>query len=997
MRLSTAVPHAQGATGRVLRATDEANGREVAIKVLRGDDPLWAKRMAREAEALKRLRHRHICPILAVTEYDAQPAIVLPFIDGEPIDRALANADLKSRLAVMRDVIAAVQSAHHEGIIHRDLKPANVLVERIDGRPHAWVLDFGLARRVNDHSLTAQGQILGTPGYLAPEQAQGRPADVRSDIYALGVMLFELLSGRLPYAGSSHAELLLAAVSRDAPSLRSLDPTIPVAVAQVVQKCLERKPSLRYASAGELHDDLLAIEQGRAVNARSIGPLYRMRRRIIHSPLLSAAISLALVAILVAGWVSWRATERQSAVITQGRALEQRVLAVERDLQLIYSKPTHDIRAEVDALTRQALIEAEQLASVTTGPVAAAAQASVGRLHLAIGDTAGAVEPLERAWYAGQRDAELVRSLREAHAALYLDALASARRLQDESAYAAAAALAEQQHGSMARRLLAEAESDDPYAAALLARLDGDLDGALAALSIAENALWPVPAWLLSLRLLLDEASRLHHQGEFEGMAAMIARAGPLADQLSDRVRSHPEAWRLGCRLDELEVALAIAGTTSTDGSLPRCQTLRQIDPDRLANRLTAASAYSRLSRYQRLRAEDPRAAISTGLDWLADAGESAEIDGQRGALLLSLANYRQQVEGRDALDLLQQSAAALRRAVGADPGNPAYLSDLAAALRALGSALYIANQDGDAAFAEAVSVLANAADRHPEYLFVERELISLLTWQAYERYIRGGEAQAIVDQALQRAARATLRWPDSASLHAARGMAARTAAEYQLQSGLDPTTAAELGLAAFERSLAIQPEDFAARFNQSGIPILMAQYALSRGAPVQPWINLLDEQLGALRTLIDNPDEIATQVGFRHALAAHSELALGRWPDQLLSQARERLGVGLSNEWDRPQALLAMGGLALRQHRAAKRMQTLDLSLLAADLALLGEGLREAPQLHELRLQRAALIELGCRSGLKVAICAIDPGQERQRALDGNPLLAAAYPEPGV
>ena len=993
MRLTTAVPHAQGATGSVLRATDEASGREVAIKVLRTDDPLWARRMAREAEALKRLRHPHICPILAVTEYDGQPALVLPFIDGEPIDQALARSDIDTRLSVMRDVVAAVQAAHDEGVIHRDLKPGNVLVEWVDGRPHAWVLDFGLARSVDDASLTAEGQILGTPGYLSPEQAQGRAADVRSDIYSLGVMLFELLSGRLPHAGTSHAELLLAAVSRDAPSLKSLDPSIPVALAQVVQKCLERRPSLRYASARALQDDLVAVAQGKTVGARGIGPLYRLRRRVISSPLLAAAIVLAVLASLATAWVSWRAAENQSAVVAQGRALEQRVLAVERDLQLIYTKPTHDVRGEVAAVTRQALAEAERLATVTTGPVAAAAQAAVGRLHLALGDVSGALEPLERAWYAGLRDPEVTRGLGGVHAALYLDALAAARRQQDESAHIAAVERAERQHGERARQLLAMSGADDSYVSALLARLDGDLARALAMLDAAEDALWPVPSWLLSLRLLLDEASRLHHQGEFAAMAGMLERARPLAAKLGDRVRSHPEAWRLGCHLDELEIALAMGGSGSADPSLSRCETLRQIDPDRPAHRLTAAAAHSQLSRYRRLHAEDPLPAINAGIEWLQGAGDSAQVDGLRGALLLLHAQHRAQVEGQSALDLLREAADALRRAVATDPDNPTFLSDLAATLRALGTELYSANEDGDIAFAEAARMLGAAAERHPDYLFVERELISLLTWQAYERYIRGRDAESILDRAMQRAARATRKWPNASTLHAVRGMAARTQAEYQLQAGQDPKEAAMLGLAAFDRSLEIQPKDFSARFNQSGIPILLAQHALRSGSEVAPWIELLDRQLQELSRLVENPDEIAIQFGIRHALAARALLAEERWPAELIAKARERLGVALGSDWDRVQAQLALGGLALSQHRTASRTDRLDLALLDADLSTLGEALREGPELHELRLQRAALIEFACGAGLSGAVCAIDPAKERERALEGNPLLAASHP----
>ncbi|MCB1643436.1 MAG: serine/threonine protein kinase, partial [Xanthomonadales bacterium] len=544
------------------------------------------------------------------------------------------------------------------GIIHRDLKPGNVLLAQRDGRLHPWVLDFGLARGPDDATLTVEGQILGTPGYLSPEQAQGLPADTRADVYSLGVMLFEALTGRLPHTADGATGHLLATVALDAPAVNQLDPSLPSALARVVQQCLERNPADRYADAGALRQDLDALLAGQRVQARSVGAWYRWRRRLRRSPWLSASAALLLLLLLSGGWSAWRQAQATRAAAEQGRQLEQRVAGIERELQLIHTQPTSDIRAAVATVSSQALDEAESLARVSTGAIAASAQAAAGRIYLAIGDPQAAIEPLERAWYAGLQDPQLGAMLGQAHAAAYLDALALAQRQQDPVARAEALQAAEQEHGEPARRFLQQSVESEPMARALLARLEGDLPGALRALEIQTHSTWPIPPWLLALRLRLEHATRLLDEGATDALQAELANIAPLLQKLVDRVRSHPEAWQLGCRSDALAVALSGLRSAATTPELSHCDGLERIDPDALPHRLAGAEAWSRLARLQLQRGEDPRAAISRGLSWLERPGlsepapaQNARWLGLRGGLLLLQANHQQQVLGKRATE----------------------------------------------------------------------------------------------------------------------------------------------------------------------------------------------------------------------------------------------------------------------------------------------------------------------------------------------------------
>src|SRR5690606_14847200 len=154
-------------------------------------------------------------------EYNGEPAIVMPFIEGEFLDLAAARLPLRERIELLLPVIDAVAAAHASGLVHRDLKPSNILVEtRVDGALHPWVLDFGIARAIDDATLTSDGSAIGTPGYMAPEQVRGEKVlDPRCDVYALGVLLFRLLAGQLPLPAETPAQLMLNTATLDAPRL----------------------------------------------------------------------------------------------------------------------------------------------------------------------------------------------------------------------------------------------------------------------------------------------------------------------------------------------------------------------------------------------------------------------------------------------------------------------------------------------------------------------------------------------------------------------------------------------------------------------------------------------------------------------------------------------------------------------------------------------------------------------------------------------------------
>ena len=257
----------EGGMGEVYRARDTRLNRDVAIKVISArviGDAERVSRFRREAELLASLNHPNVAHVYGVELSDAGPALVMELVDGRSLDRLTAGQPMPvaDAIAIARQIAAALEAAHERAIVHRDLKPANVMVS---GTGAVKVLDFGLAKAVgpentagsdvaNSPTLTAAatgiGVILGTAAYMSPEQAKGRLVDRRADIWAFGVLLFELLAGRRPFDGDSVSEVL-ASIIRDEPRWDALPPDLPPAVRRLLRRCLDKDPTRRLRDIAE--------------------------------------------------------------------------------------------------------------------------------------------------------------------------------------------------------------------------------------------------------------------------------------------------------------------------------------------------------------------------------------------------------------------------------------------------------------------------------------------------------------------------------------------------------------------------------------------------------------------------------------------------------------------------------------------------------------------------------------------------------------------------
>ncbi|WP_242344961.1 serine/threonine-protein kinase [Anaeromyxobacter terrae] len=310
----------RGAMGCVYRARHIRLGREVAIKVLNPEyvaRPDVVERFFREARVVNDIDHEHIVEVTDFVEAPGLAYLVMELLEGASLrelmtQRGRKYPPLNRMLRIMTQVCEALEAAHEKGVVHRDLKPDNIFVVERDGADFVKVLDFGVAKLRDpvDHAATSAGMVLGTPHYMAPEQALGRDVDRRADIWAAGVVLYELLSGKVPFTAPSFVELAIFIREQPQKALPRRTPRgerIPAWLAAVLTKSLEKRPDDRFESMATLAKALRAP---------------RRRRTIVRSrSLLAAVASAAIVATGAAVAVRFGVTRNLGAALESGRTL----------------------------------------------------------------------------------------------------------------------------------------------------------------------------------------------------------------------------------------------------------------------------------------------------------------------------------------------------------------------------------------------------------------------------------------------------------------------------------------------------------------------------------------------------------------------------------------------------------------------------------------------------------------------------------------------------
>lgn len=940
-----------GGMGTICKAWEPALCRHVAIKLLRGDDPERAARFAREAQAQARVEHDDVCRVFDVgTTPDGKPYIVMQYIAGVTLGEVREELSPEEALGLVRRVAEAVHAAHGTGLIHRDLKPGNVMVERTpDGGFRPYVLDFGLAQDQLAPGLTRTGIAMGTPQYMAPEQASGGAVDRRTDVWALGAVLYELISGRTPFAAASELDTLMRVVTEDPAPLRSVAPDAPADVETIVMKCLSRDPERRYDTARALADDLGRFLDGEPIGARPPSLGYVLGRKLRKHRTVVALTTAFLLVLASVGGAALASRLRQQERTALAQRFGQEVAAVEGEVRWVRALPLHDTSKELaGARDRLEAIRetVRRRGRLAEGP----AWAAVGRGRLALGDAAGAREDLQRAWDAGYRPAEVAESLGRALGELYGRGRLEAARIPSADLRGARLAQLDRDLREPALGLLRALPPGSSSSAALVGGLvalyERRFDDALArAREAAGETRVSYEALRLEADVYLQRGDAHLESGRTGEAGADLAAAGAALARAADMARSdatvhEAEAFRL-LRVLELEVQSGRPHEATGALALAAAERAIAADPTRATAWARKAAVYQKLAEAATRRGEDVAPLVERALDAArsAVAADAGAADGHSvlGMAFLFEAMHVRRRRGEDPRPALDQAAAAYDRAVALSGGSVLPLMNRGTVLAVKVDDLLSRDEDPRAAVEEALAAFRRVLAVREEITAAHYNMAMLAQRLADWQAARGVDPRPALAEALAAARRASSLNPALPQPPNVEGAVHEALARWSLAGGEDPSAELDLALEAFGRALERNPAYAFSHSNSCLAAALRARWEHESGRAAEAWLQRAEASCA--KALAINPkgmDEAHNNLAAVHLLRARAARAEARDGAPSLAAARERVAAALAVNprsaaaWRRSAEVEAFAALSGRDPLAAS-----DAARAAAERAL--------------------------------------------------------------
>lgn len=897
----------EGGMGLVYKASDPQLGRIVALKFIRTDTPDHVRRFLQEARAQARVQHAHVCKIYETGNVEGKHYIAMQYIDGRPLNRIAQKITLEQKVRLIRDVADGIHEAHKMGIIHRDIKPGNIMVEETENGLHPYVLDFGLVREIQSQGATITGVLVGTPYYMAPEQAWGEPhqVDRRADVYSLGATLYEILTGKLPLEGDTTLTILKNLLEHEPRPLRERVPGIPSDLETIVMKTLEKEPQRRYDTARALAEDLQRFLDGDPIRARRATITYRMIKHARKHRALVMVSTLALIAIMISAFLGVRAQWQAARRAEVAQRFGQQVEKMEGIMRLARMSPLHDVTPQKE-IVRKRMAEIERQMNEIGEISQGAGHYALGRGYLSLDDNENAFKHLKLAWDREYRDPAAAYALGLALGRLFQKELEAARKISTKEERDLKIRQIEKQYRDPAvayLRLSQGVEETSPrYVEGLIDFYQKRFDGAL---QKAQQALQDAP-WLYEARALMGSVysytgTQKQDSGDYPNAAADYRRGIEAYETAIRTGASDASAYTGLCGIYSNYIHMELFQTGESleplqQPALAACKQAIQADPEATDARITLSQIYSHFGRYQINRGEDPAGNLQLAMQ---SAREAIRVKPDARAYNMVAVAYRFRAEyesthGIDPRDTTNQIILYQQKASEFDQRDPKNFENLGAAHMIRADYELSHGMNPDTSLSEAVAAYKKCAEIYAKSYSCWNSMANTLGIRVDYEISRGVDPSISFEGAKEAYAKAKQLNPKYAHVFNNLGNLYESRGYWEMLNGKDPRPLLQEALSLFQKTSELNPSYQHPYANSVVAYRYLGEYELMNGRDASAYVAKGLESSDRALQLVNTEAWDHMARSWLYLLRARQEAAEQKHPEPAWKDCREAAGKAI-------------------------------------------------------------------------------------------------------